>query len=105
MSNLRFFTAREVFEAFPGAAGDMAGTYSGYGFEEHIVTTALHRTGLGGPPGTRPRCGAHHDSTWLGLQLDLVRQRGLVEEEFRHTDPSRVANPHDASLCRHVITL
>ncbi len=25
MSNLRFFTAREVFEAFPGAAGDMAG--------------------------------------------------------------------------------
>ncbi len=26
MSNLRFFTAREVFEAFPGAAGDMAGT-------------------------------------------------------------------------------
>jgi hypothetical protein len=26
MSNLRFFTAREVFEAFPGAAGDMAAT-------------------------------------------------------------------------------
>lgn len=26
MSNLRFFTAREVFEAFPGAAGEMAGT-------------------------------------------------------------------------------
>jgi hypothetical protein len=26
MSNLRFFTAREVFEAFPGAAADMAGT-------------------------------------------------------------------------------
>jgi hypothetical protein len=26
MSNLRFFTAREVFEAYPGAAGDMAGT-------------------------------------------------------------------------------
>jgi len=25
MSNLRFFTAREVFEAFPGAAGDIAG--------------------------------------------------------------------------------
>ena len=25
MSNLRFFTAREVFEALPGAAGDMAG--------------------------------------------------------------------------------
>ena len=25
MSNLRFFTAREVFEAFPGVAGDLAG--------------------------------------------------------------------------------
>jgi hypothetical protein len=26
MSNLRFFTAREVFDAFPGAAGDIAST-------------------------------------------------------------------------------
>jgi hypothetical protein len=25
MSNLRFFTAREVFDAYPGAAGDLAG--------------------------------------------------------------------------------
>jgi hypothetical protein len=57
------------------------------------------------PTGSGATDSLNDEPPGLGVQLNFVRQLGLVQEEFRDTDPTGVSDSNDAGLGRHVTTL
>jgi hypothetical protein len=45
------------------------------------------------------------DPPRLGVQLNFLGQLRLVQQDFRDTNPTGVADANDAGLGRHVTTL
>ena len=69
--------------------------------EQQVVAGGAHLPRCGLPALTRPPRGPHHESSRLGMQLDLVRQVGQLEQRLGDANPFGVPDPDDAGRGGH----
>jgi hypothetical protein len=48
--------------------------------DSNVLSTPMHRAGLGLPPSPRPCGGTYDEATRFRLKLNLFRKTGFVEE-------------------------
>lgn len=73
--------------------------------KQPIMGSLGHGSSCVRPAAAGPARRLDDEAPWLSVQLDLIGQLRLIQENFRNANASRVANPDDTGLGRHVLTL
>jgi hypothetical protein len=73
--------------------------------EWNVILALAHRLRLGCPSRARPGRGSDNEATGFSADFHFRAKLGLIQQQFGHADPARIADAYDAGLAGHVITV